>query len=137
MKGLTVLISPTAATSTAAADNQLGAQNKRRKRQNEMNQEKTAFLQDVLISKTIGQIDELEDLILYYRLDEFTFEQIINEIDRITDERAAGKTITPSDVLARIGIFYRPGMGSGGPTLFVSDAFKVYAPDTWAQIKNP
>ncbi len=103
-----------------------------------MDHKKVVFLLNLLISKSISQsgIKEPADFILYYRLDENTAEQVMDEVSKIANEVNGGSTITFSDALTRIGKFHRFGTGTGGPTIFISDAFKVWAPDTWEQIKN-
>lgn len=60
----------------------------------------------------------------------------MNEVGHIADEVRSGAAVTKSQAFARVVQFYKLGMGTGGPTLFVSDAFRAWAPDTWEKMAD-
>lgn len=103
-----------------------------------MDEQKTAFLLELLISRVVSHVATGDPVgfILHYRLDETTAENVMNEVGHIADEVRSGAAVTKSQAFARVVHFYKLGTGSGGPTLFVSDAFRAWAPDTWEKMTD-
>ena len=89
------------------------------------------FLIDLLMHKvlTVTGVDDCSTFILQYRLTEEQAVEIMDEVNNIDQEVKQVGEITYTNVLERIGRFYKPGMGgTGGPVMFVSQAFQTLAP---------